>query len=315
MDAERFQQMYPAGAATLDDVPARLAHMDRLGVDVQVLFSSFFIQASFTRPLIHAALCRSYNRWMGERTAESNGRLRWAAVVPLQMMDRAFDEMEFARNHGATTVHIRGDVNGMVLDDEYLHPFYARAQDLDLVITVHVGLDSKFGARDPRSTLTGVTRVIVAFHRLLVSDLPERFPRLRWSFVESGASWLPFALQEAARGTQTMLRRSDDNTVIEAGGLERRRLYVACQIDDDLPYLLRFAGEHNLIVGSDYGHFDIGADLDAPGILSRRTDIRPAVAKRIVDDNGRRLHNLDKSFCPTEGRLTGGPLMENGEVR
>jgi predicted TIM-barrel fold metal-dependent hydrolase len=300
MDPDKYHAIYPAGADNLDDVPARLAHLDRLGIDVQVLFSTFFIQANFTRPLVEASLVRSWNRWMAERTADSGGRLRWACRVPLLMPERAFEEMEFAKAHGATAIHVQGQAHGMVLDDEYLDPIWAKAQDLDLAVGVHVGLDATIAHRDPRSTLTMVTQVAVAFHRLAVSNLSERFPRLRWSFVESGSSWIPFALQEAARGTNIMLRRLDDNTEIETGLLERKNLYVACQIEDDLPYIVRFAGENNLIVGTDYGHLDIGADVNAAAIIANRTDLPPGVARKIVDDNGRRLHGIDPSFTPSE---------------
>src|SRR5262245_25791820 len=89
---DKYHEIYPPGAPTLDDVPARLEHLDRLGIDVQVLFSTFFIQSNFSRPLVEAALARSWNRWMAERTADSGGRLRWACRVPLLMQDRAFEE-------------------------------------------------------------------------------------------------------------------------------------------------------------------------------------------------------------------------------
>ena len=33
-------------------------------------------------------------------------------------------------------------------------------------------------------------------------------------------------------------------------------VYVACQTDDDLPYVLKYSGEDNIVIGSDYGHND-----------------------------------------------------------
>jgi hypothetical protein len=72
----RARSLYPPGAETLMDVPARLVHMDRLGVDVQVVFSTFFIRANLARPIVEAALARSWNHWMAERYEESGGRIR-----------------------------------------------------------------------------------------------------------------------------------------------------------------------------------------------------------------------------------------------
>jgi uncharacterized protein len=303
-DEEKFAGLYPPGAVDLSDVPARLAHMDKLGIDVQIVFSTFFNSAGFARPLVEAALARSWNRWMGDSVADSGGRLRWSLRAPVLMLDRAFQEMEFGKEHGATGIHMRGMAAGMVLDDEYLYPFYARAQDLDLVINVHVGfLDLTVALRDPRSNIQGITQIIVGFHRLALGDLHDRFPRLRWSFLEAGASWLPFALQETARGTGIGLRRPDDNTTIDRDLLWRKNLYVACQIEDDLPYLLRYAADSNLIVGTDYGHLDIGSDLGACALTAGRPDLDPLVARKITDHNGRRLHGIDPSFLPSSRPL------------
>ena len=38
-------------------------------------------------------------------------------------------------------------------------------------------------------------------------------------------------------------------------------LFVACQTDDDLPYVLKYAGENCLMIGSDYGHADNASEL------------------------------------------------------
>ncbi len=299
-DEDKFHNLYPPGATDLSDVSARVAHLDRLGIDVQIVFSTFFNSAGFVRPLVEAALSRSWNRWMADRVAGSGGRLRWSLRAPVLMMERAFEEMEFGKEHGATGIQLRGMVAGMVLDDEYLHPLYAKAQDLDLVINIHVGLlDQAAAVRDPRANFQGITQVLLGFHRLAVSDLHERFPRLSWTFLEAGASWLPFALQEAARGTGIGLRRPDDNTAVDRHLLANRNLYVSCQMEDDLPYLMPYAGDGNLIVGTDYGHLDIGADLGAFDAIASRADLDPEVARRITDSNGRRLHGIEPSIHPT----------------
>src|SRR5437899_655695 len=53
---------YGNGVQELANIPDRLAHMDRLGVDVQVIYPSFFNMAILAKPEQEIALCRSYNR-------------------------------------------------------------------------------------------------------------------------------------------------------------------------------------------------------------------------------------------------------------
>ena len=43
----------------LDDVPARVKHMDELGTDIQVLFPTFFLRPISDKPETDLALCRS----------------------------------------------------------------------------------------------------------------------------------------------------------------------------------------------------------------------------------------------------------------
>jgi predicted TIM-barrel fold metal-dependent hydrolase len=207
--------------------------------------------------------------------------------------------MEFGKQHGATGVHLQGQLAGMVLDDEYLYPLYEKAQDLELVMCVHVGLDVPgYSLPDIRYGFTVVTQVPLGFHRLCVSDLHQRFPRLRWAWLEAGASWIPFVLHEAARVKEGMTR-SEGTTKVDLDLLKRNNLFVACQIDDDIPYLVKYAGEDNLVMGTDYGHIDIGSDLEAGQIIAHRQDLDPGVAAKIVNDNGRLLHAIAADFVPT----------------
>jgi hypothetical protein len=80
--------------------------------------------------------------------------------------------------------------------------------------------------------------------------------------------------------------------------IAQHNLYVACQMDDDIPYLVGCAGEDNLVIGTDYGHLDIGSDLCAHSIASQRPDREPQAACKIVDRNARVLFGIDPSFNP-----------------
>ncbi len=46
----------------MHDVEARLAHMDELEIDVQVLYPTLFLRPCTDKPATELALCKSYNR-------------------------------------------------------------------------------------------------------------------------------------------------------------------------------------------------------------------------------------------------------------
>ena len=56
----------PQAARELDDVALRLKHMDELGIDIQVLHNTFWIERVTTRSDAEVALCRSWNRWLAQ---------------------------------------------------------------------------------------------------------------------------------------------------------------------------------------------------------------------------------------------------------
>src|SRR5262245_62548719 len=85
----------------LEDVPGRLAHMDKMGVAVQVIFPTFFIRYNTSNAEAEWALITTYNRWIAEKCAPTKGRLRWAAVLPLLRPDTAVEELRWAKEHGA----------------------------------------------------------------------------------------------------------------------------------------------------------------------------------------------------------------------
>jgi len=63
-------------------------------------------------------------------------------------------------------------------------------------------------------------------------------------------------------------------------------------MDDDLPHILEYAGDDNLVIGTDYGHADSATELHAMTELQRREDIDPQVVRKILDDNARALYGL-----------------------
>jgi hypothetical protein len=49
------------------DVQERLAQLDELGIDVQVIYPTSFLMAMSEKPEVEAALRKSYNRWMAKK--------------------------------------------------------------------------------------------------------------------------------------------------------------------------------------------------------------------------------------------------------
>ncbi len=119
-----------------------------------------------------------------------------------------------------------------------------------------------------------------------MSGLPERFPTLRMGFLEASAQWLPYVLKDLKR------RLAARGTPLPENPLQAYRLYVSCQTDDDVPYLLQYAGEDNLVIGTDYGHNDQSTEIEALRNLQHSGGLDERVYRKITDDNARALYGL-----------------------
>jgi predicted TIM-barrel fold metal-dependent hydrolase len=274
----------------LDDVQARIRHMDELKTDIQVIFPTIFLRPLTTKPQLDVLLARSYNRWLAERCAEGGDRLRWAVNPPTMDVEAAVEEVRWGAEHGACGVFWRGLDGDKLPGSTYFDPIYREAERQNIPICVHAATNN-FVHHDLYPEDPGVWRFkvpgIVAFHNILTSRLPERFPRLRFGFVELSAQWVPYALHDWVRRAEKRGQPADRTAL-----MAENRMYVACQTDDDIAYVLRYAGDENLVAGTDYGHADTSSELEALQRLRTREDVPPAAMDRILGDNAKALYGL-----------------------
>ena len=76
-----------------------------------------------------------------------------------------------------------------------LLPLYAEAERLNMPICFHTG-DGNNVSNAGDSASMQFYNVLAAFHSLAQARVPERFPTLRFGFIEAGASWIPLMLKQ-----------------------------------------------------------------------------------------------------------------------
>jgi predicted TIM-barrel fold metal-dependent hydrolase len=277
-------------AREMEDIRARLAHMDELDIDVQVLYPTIFLRPFTRRPEVELGLARSYNRWLIDIWKAAPERLRWVAVLPLLTMDKALEEARFAKENGACGIFMRGLEGDKRISDAYFFPLYEEADRLDLPICVHSATGS-FAVHDYFLDECGFNKfklaVVGSFHSLIYNKVPETFPQTKWAFIEVSSQWIPYAIHDYARRFERSGAKVDKFDV-----LRRNRIWVACQTDDDLPYVLKYAGDSRLVIGTDYGHNDTSSEILALRKLREDGAVPPQVVKKILDDNAKALYSL-----------------------
>jgi len=258
-----------------------------------VLHNTMFIEPATDRAVVEVALCKSWNRWLADIWRQGKGRLRWSCMAPTLSMTDALDQIRFGKENGACAVLMRPVEGNRLLADPYFYPIYEEASRLDMAIAVHIAngnawLNDLY--RHPVAIAATLHRfrvpTVAAFSDVLLSEIHQIFPKLRWGFIEASSQWLPWVLREAKNRFKTLGREWPDNVAREY------RMFVTCENSDDLPYIVREAGEECLVIGTDYGHTDTSSDVDAIKVFKARTDLVPAVKRKILSDNARALYGL-----------------------
>src|SRR5262249_6171690 len=116
---------------------------------------------------------------------------------------------------------------------------------------------------------------------------PGKVSKTKFAFIEVSSQWVPYAIHDFARRFERGGKKVDKQDV-----LRKNRIYVACQTDDDLPYVLKYSGEDQLVIGTDYGHNDTSSEVLALRKLKEDGTVPPEIVNKILDDNARALYGL-----------------------
>ena len=129
--------MTPGGA----DPAARLGDMDAMGIDQAFLYPTWFAEGFhlIENPDVAYALARAYNDWIAAFCGAGRGRLFAAAMLPLQHMDYALEELRRIRSIACFRAAF---IRPMFLEGRYFtHPYYDPLWDelerLGLAAAVH----------------------------------------------------------------------------------------------------------------------------------------------------------------------------------
>ncbi len=282
----------PRETREMENVPARLKHMDELGIDVQVLYPTMFIEQVTDKVHWEIAICKGYNRWLANIYQQGQGRLIWICVLPLLDMSATLEELKFCKANGACGVFMRGLEGHRLITDPYFYPLYEEMSRLDLAVGVHVGngnpqnIDLVSQYNGGGSFWKFRIPVIAAFHSVIMSEVPILFPKLRFHWAEAAAQWIPYILKDLQRRWGTVGKTLPGNP------LKEYRQYVSCQTDDDVDYVLRYSGEDNIVIGTDYGHTDQSTEIDALRNLKKDGGITARQYDKITYDNPKALFAL-----------------------
>jgi aminocarboxymuconate-semialdehyde decarboxylase len=243
--------------------PERIRAMDEQGIDVEALsINPYWYKAD--RDLARQ-LIRTQNEKLAEACAANPERFVAFASVALQHPDLAAEQLEEGvKKYGLRGAAIGGSVNEEELSDPKFHPFWAKAEQLGVLVFIH---PQGAGAAEPlASRLKGngmLANVIgnplettIALSHLIFEGTLDRFPGLKICAAHGGG-YLP---SYAGRSDQGCLTFPDRCPGPKDGPLKKKPTEYLKQLYYDnimftpeaMRHLAAEVGSSQLVVGTDY---------------------------------------------------------------
>lgn len=288
---EMNNEFYRLAAGKYTDPDVRLADMDALGVDVQLVSLTPFHYFYWADAGLAPRLAGLQNQRIAEVVSHDPGRFVGVGTLPMGHPDLAVAEAHRLVDLGFPAVEIGTDVNGDDLDHPRFEPIWSILEELGLVVILHpAGFTEARRLTEyylvnvvgmPLSTTVAVTRLILA-------GVFERHPGLQMLLVHGGG-YLAFysARADHAFGHRPELRHNIDRPPSEylAGMYFDITVFDPGMVED----LVGRFGPDRVMLGTDYP-FDMG--LTDPLSLLGAARLGQTEREMIAGDNAARLFRI-----------------------
>ncbi len=252
------------------NVEQRLADMDSLGVDVQVI-STFVGYTGFQADDAAVAACRETNDEVAQMTREYPNRFSGFATIPIQNLKAAVTELE----RGVTQLGLKGTmisdvIDGRTLDQPELLPFWKAAEEMGAIIFVHQGGATLVSQRTERyhlpNSIGNLVDRAVTFASLVFSGVMDACPDLKVCLAHGGG-YTCFGIGRMDRGWQ--VRPEAQANIQQPPSAYLSRFYYDCLTHGEaaLRMLIDTVGIDRVVFGTDWPA-DMAIDWPVSWILS-----------------------------------------------
>jgi aminocarboxymuconate-semialdehyde decarboxylase len=238
-----------------DTFATRLQRMDEQGIDMEVLSINPYWYA--TNRDIATKLIKVQNEKLAEFCAANSERFVGLATIALQFPDLAAEQLvEGVKKLNLRGVSIGGQVNGVELSDRKFDPFWAKCDELGVLIFMHP-------QPDPQKRLEGnglLNNVInnplettIALSHLIFEGTFDRYPGLKLCSAHGGG-FLPSYADRSDHGCLTFPQQCSKTPLKKKPTEYIRQLYFDSLVftPEALRHLVASTGPNQIVMGTDY---------------------------------------------------------------
>jgi aminocarboxymuconate-semialdehyde decarboxylase len=270
LDARTGELEWPGFRKSTDE---RLADMDALGVDMQVVSPNAGFYQYANDAATTTLIARECNDEIAEICAEHPRRFAGLGTLPMQDVAAAVAELERVMGELRFKGVMIGDhINGRTLDGPEFAPFWAAAERLDAVVFFHQGGDTVVTARIDRyrldNSVGNLTERALTFGALVGGGVIDRHPGLKVLLGHAGG-YTAFGIARMDRAWQAAqeMHQAGVNPAVALGGERAEEhqsvrppsaylgsfFYDSCTYTGaTLRYLIDSVGIDQVVLGTDY---------------------------------------------------------------
>jgi aminocarboxymuconate-semialdehyde decarboxylase len=254
----RGQNPYEGQLKKTENIEIRLAQMDRMGTDLAVLSIGSEQHFPWAEYELARDIAKLQNETLTEVCAAHPDRFVPLGVVSLQHPRLAAEQLEHAvKNLDHRGCMITGNIMGQELSDSKFHPFWKKAEELDVVVFIHPRVPADGNPRlQGRGFLTNMIgnplETATALAHLIYEGTLDRFPGLKIAAAHGGG-YLPSYIGRFDHG--------HDSADRGGRGLEKKKpseylkmLYFDTLVygTQNLRHLIEEVGVSQLMLGTDH---------------------------------------------------------------
>jgi predicted TIM-barrel fold metal-dependent hydrolase len=294
--------------------------MDAMGIDYMVIFPTPMLSLGM-HPQIEAevALAKAYNRWLVEQILPQDKRQMALLYLPFNDPDACVEVVEeFSGKPGVVGFTVTSTRHKPVWHNSYMR-LYAALQDRNMPLGFHAGFSWSDPSFQQLNRFIGMHALsFVHFNMIhmtnwVLNGLPERFPKLKVIWIESGVAWLPFVMQRL--DSEFMMRTSECPLLKRRPSEYITDMYYTTQpLERSNMKLLQttleaIRADTQLLYASDWPHWD----FDPPGTVTKLPFLNEQAKRNILGLNAAKLFNLDVPAHKSGAKQARVPVPEPAE--
>jgi predicted TIM-barrel fold metal-dependent hydrolase len=282
------------------DVVLTRRAMDSLGIDYMVVFPTpMLFLGLHPQPEMEVWLSRAYIRWTIDKLLSADDRIKTLIYLPFNTPEECIRTIkDFGDSKGVIGFCVPSVRHKAVHHNDYMR-VYAMLEELGKPIAFHAGYHWQDQSLVQVNRFLGMHALgfvwsnMIHMTNWILNGIPERFPKLKSIWVESGLAWVPFLMQRL--DDQYLMRPSEAPQLkrLPSEYMREHCWYTTQPMEQTNKKALATTleminAETQLLFSSDWPHFD----FDLPSEIMDLPFLNEQAKRNIMGLNAARIFNL-----------------------